>query len=230
MKFLLGIVLALVIGAVGVFFSMNSKVNLLREELRVERERKPAPVTYGMLDRINNIELEGSVTAFNCKHQDGGIAVLQTKGIYRYFWNFEHAYGVHVPDDYQWVIAGNPGNPLVATIKVPPLEQLRPIKIEFDRFDEFNRAASKRFQRMYATVLPIARARTELAGVERLKMDPALWSKARASLKAIILPLVNEARGAAELSQFSDISVVFENQPSNITGTPTQFDDNCAIN
>ncbi|WP_299349820.1 hypothetical protein [uncultured Shimia sp.] len=233
MNYAIGMAAALAIGAGGVYFAMNSQIGELRTDLDAVKqeladEKKKRTAAYGVLNKVNHIALYTAKTPFNCKYQDGGFPTF--KGVIRYFWDFEHAYGIEVPDNYVWNLVEDPASPGVGTITVPPLKQLRPTKIEFSKFDELDFAGSKRFQRMYADVLPIARDRTDLVGDERLKIDGTLWSRSEAALADLILPLANEARTAVDEAPLTQVVVKFENRPASISGVATKFSDDCAIN
>ncbi|MDP2549076.1 hypothetical protein [Oceanobacter sp. 4_MG-2023] len=209
MKEIIAAVVALLIGAGGAYFFQNGKINKLEE--RIDALITGQVPAYGILSRVNRVELEKSSSPFTCKLQDGGFP--KSKGIIRYFWDFEYAYGIIVPPNYDWKVdeLGNGVGEVVA----PSLQQLRPAKVEFKDFDEINEADGDRWERMYYDALIVAKEWVEYTGEFRLKADENLWNDSKSSLTNMLLPLVNQARESANKPKFNTLKVVFNGQPDS---------------
>lgn len=221
MKELMALVVSLGIGAGGTFFYLNEKIENLEKQLKIAREGRPP--AYGILSRVNRVELETVSSPFKCQYLDGGFPVF--KGEILYFWDFEYAYGVVVPPNYDWQVK-DLGNG-TAEVTAPELAQLRPIKVEFTDFIELNEANGDRWERMYIDVKGIGQQWIKHVGDERLLIDSSSWSEAKSSLQDLLLPLVNQARESANQTKFSTVQVKFENEPADFNGKAKILPKNC---
>ena len=207
MKEISALIIAILIGGSGVYFYQVKEIDNLNE--RIDALISGQVPAYGLLSRVNRVELEKSSSPFTCKLQDGGFPKF--KGIIRYFWDFEYAYGVVVAPNYNWNVE-DLGNG-VGEVTAPKLQQLRPIKVEFKDFDEINEASGDRWENMYYDALKVAKEWVTYSGNVRLEIDEALWLDSKVSLSAMLLPLINQARKSANKSEFSSLNVVFKGQP-----------------
>lgn len=226
---LIVIAFAILAGAGATYSFMNKKIGDLEQQVA---QLKRKPVDYGKLEQVNHVTLATSDTKFSCTHRDGGFPTF--KGIYTYFWDFEFGYGVDIPNNFVWKIDEQAGNPSVGTITLPSLQQIRPIKVEFDSFREENKGSTRRFIRMYGDVLTAARDITAQAGDERLIIAPTtnledIWKKAKDSAQAFLLPLVNEARASAEKAPLTTLEVKFSGEPKTLISEGTGLTDGKCI-
>jgi hypothetical protein len=221
MKEIIAGIVALLIGAGGAYFFQNSKIKQL--EARIDALITGQVPAYGILSRVNRVELEKASSPFSCKLQDGGFP--RFKGVIRYFWDFEYAYGIIVPPNYDWEVK-DLGNG-VGQVLAPSLQQLRPAKVEFRDFDEINEASGDRWERMYYDALKVAKEWVEYTGNFRLRADENLWSDSKVSLSNMLLPLVNQARKSANKSSFSTLEVVFNGQPTSFDAKALSLPKEC---
>lgn len=204
-------VISILVGAAASYFYFSGELAKLQEELDLLENAQV--INYGVLSSVNRVELETASTEFNCKHTNtDGIG----KGTIRYFWDFEHAYGVDVPSSFKWELSEL--DETSAEITVPALVQLRPVKIEFSDFDESNQASGNRWEKMYRHVITKAKERTVKAGNSRLISDSNLWIDAEKSMANLLLPLINQVRTQHELEPLEALRVKFEGKPKSIKG------------
>ncbi|WP_412073263.1 hypothetical protein [Tritonibacter mobilis] len=219
---IVGIVAGLSVAAAGIagYRYHTSSVSKLENDLKtLQQQLDSRPVQYRGLREVSHLSLASDSAAFNCKHKDGGWKEASFKGIYRYYWSFEYVYGVDIPGNYDWEnnLTIDKANSS-ATLRLPTLTQRNPIKIQFDRFEEENRAGLKRFQRMYDHVLQVARDWTEYTGQQRLWLQPTqanpdVWAAASSTAEARILPLVNDILRQKGEGAISTLNVEFEGTP-----------------
>ncbi|MFP3383216.1 hypothetical protein [Tritonibacter sp. SIMBA_163] len=219
---IVGLVVGLSVAAAGIagYQYHTSSISKLENDLNaLQQQLDSRPIQYRGLREVSYLSLATDSAAFNCMHKDGGWRQASFKGVYRYHWSFEYVYGVDIPENYDWeknLTINSAGSS--ATLRLPTLIQRNPIKIQFDRFEEENRAGLKRFQRMYDHVLQVARNWTEYTGQQRLWLKPTqanrdVWAAASSTAEARIRPLVNDILRQKGEAPISTLSVEFEGAP-----------------
>ena len=227
MNILITVLVTIIASASSAYFYFTQKIGALNatiSQLEQEKEtlRNSRPTSYGQLSKVNRVELTTTSVQQQCVAWDwegwgqGGI---------EFKWEHEFAYGVTIKKDHTWEIVEE-GNQKARLI-LPPLEQLRPIKVEYYSYKERNEATGKQWENMLDKTTPIAKTWLKAAAINKLMSDRNVLEGARASAQTFLLPLVNEARGQAGAEKFLSLAVVFKDEENLGSQAAQLYPDNC---